>query len=99
MMIKNYLNKDGKIKAWPAKTEAKHAVLAYMSTKFELGRDYKEKEVNAIIEANHAFGDYFLLRRGMVDLGVMARTPDGARYWRVLPEEENKMVSSDYIEI
>lgn len=81
--VENYLNKEGKIKVWPAKQEAKLAVLRYLGGKFEPGRDYTEGEVNAIVAANHTFGDYFLLRREMIERRVMARTPDGARYWRL----------------
>lgn len=80
--IENFLNKEGKIKAWPSKHEAKSLVLRHVGNRFDTGRFYAEKEVNRIIDENHTFGDYFLLRRGMVDCGVMRRTPDGSRYWR-----------------
>jgi diamine N-acetyltransferase len=82
MQLENFLNKQGLIKAWPSKQEAKHMVLRFIGYKFETGRFYTEKEVNQLIDENHAFGDYFLLRRGIVDLGIMKRTANGARYWR-----------------
>lgn len=90
--IKNFLDKDGKIKVWPSKMIKKFGVLEYMAGKFEEGRDYKEKEVNEIIKNWHTFGDYFILRRGMVDYKLLNRTKDGARYWKgceevVLPDD------------
>ncbi len=110
MKIENFLDTHGKIKNWPAKREAKLAVLRYLGNHFTTGRFYSEKEVNGIIEEHHTFGDYFLLRRGMIDCGVLARTPDGARYWRTgLWSELNSVVTqrltispaeaSDYMEI
>lgn len=78
----NYLNKEGKIKCWPAKQDGKAAVAIHLGRKFDIGRFYTEKDVNRIVEENHTFGDYFLLRREMIERGVMRRTPDGARYWR-----------------
>lgn len=80
--IKGFLDDQGRVKAWPAKQAKKLLVLAYMADRFEPGRIYQEKEVNATIEAWHTFGDYFMLRRGMVDAGLMLREADGSRYWR-----------------
>lgn len=82
MTAENYLNKDGKIKVWPGKQEAKLAVVRHMGNQFDSGRFYTEKEVNRIIDDNHTFQDYFLLRREMIDRRVMHRVPDGAQYWR-----------------
>ena len=87
MRIDNFLDKQGRIKCWPAKTEGKLAVLRHLGSKFDRDRYYTEKEVIRIIEENHTFGDYFLLRREMIDRGVMERTIDGARYWRGRPAQ------------
>lgn len=80
--ISPFLDDKGRIKAWPAKTAKKQAVLRYLSEHFDVGRTYTEKEVNALIDDMHTFGDYFLLRRGMVDEGYLRRTLNGASYWR-----------------
>lgn len=78
----NYLNKEGKIKCWPAKREGKHTVVRHLASKFETGRFYTEKEVNRIVEENHVFGDYFLLRRELIEHGYLERLADGSKYWR-----------------
>ena len=78
--ITNFLDEEGKIKTWPSKMKKKIAVLGYLAEKFDQGKDYTEKEVNGIIEDWHTFGDYFLLRRELVDYKLLGRTRDGSRY-------------------
>lgn len=80
-MIDNFLDEMGKIKAWPAKHEKKTEVLLYLRTKFEEDRFYTEKQVNEIIKEWHTFGDFFLLRRGLIDKKLICRTDDGRKYW------------------
>jgi hypothetical protein len=80
--ITAFLDDEGKVKIWPSKMKKKLAVLEYIADKFEPGKDYTEKEVNAIINEWHTFGDYFILRRGMADYKLLNRTKDGSRYWK-----------------
>ncbi|MDR3643809.1 MAG: DUF2087 domain-containing protein [Clostridia bacterium] len=77
-----FLDDEGRVKQLPSKSERKRAVLAYLATKFSCDRDYTEKEVNAVIESWHTFGDYMLLRRELIDSRLLCRTSNGARYWR-----------------
>ncbi|WP_066498610.1 DUF2087 domain-containing protein [Abyssisolibacter fermentans] len=88
--FKNFLDKDGKVKAWPAKYNLKIKVLEYIADKFECDRFYSEKEVNEIINQWHSFGDYLMIRRGMIDYQLLARTNDGKKYWKVKHEEIDK---------
>lgn len=90
--INSSLDENGKIKAWPAKYAKQRAVLEYMSEKFNAGCTYTEKEVNEIITEWHTFGDLFLLRRGMIDEGLLRRTPNGAEYWKMSVDKYNKLV-------
>lgn len=80
--IERFLDKDGKIIQLPAKKEPRYAVLAYLAGKFSCDREYTEKEVNAIINDWHTFGDYFILRRELIESRLLGRTRDGARYWK-----------------
>lgn len=80
--ISRFLDENSKVKIWPAKNEMKSEVLRYISTKFESGRFYTEKEVNEIIKSWHTFGDYFIIRRGLVDYRFMSRTRNGSKYWK-----------------
>lgn len=81
--IRAFLDEDGKITALPRKHKPLCAVLHYLAEKFDADATYTEKQVNAMCDAWHTFGDYFLLRRELVDQGFLARERDGSRYWRV----------------
>lgn len=80
--INNFIDSEGKIKAWPSKKDSKFEVLKHLADKFEYNHIYSEKEVNSIIESNHTFRDYFLLRRELIESKLLARTRNGAEYWR-----------------
>lgn len=92
--ILRFLDKEGRIKIWPSKKEMKHGVLQYLANKFKFGRLYSEKEINSIIENWHTFSDYFLLRRGLIDEGLLSRTKSGAKYWR---EERVALIDIEHI--
>ena len=79
--ISAFLDNEGKIVQIPAPRRKKIAVLAYLAGKFEKSRIYCEKEVNAIIDGWHTFGDYFILRRSLIDFKFLDRKPNGSAYW------------------
>ena len=78
-----FLDPDGRLTGLPQKHAVRRALLALLAEKFVPGRDYTEKQVNAICDDWHTFGDYFVLRRELVDEGFLCRTTNGSRYWRV----------------
>lgn len=80
--IEPFINSEGKITQFPQKQKAKCALLEYLARKFEPNRTYSEREVNALCDEWHTFGDYFLLRRELIDHGFLCRTSDGSQYWR-----------------
>jgi hypothetical protein len=86
--INNFLDGEGRLTQFPAKVRRKRIVLLYLATKFEPGITYTEKEVNEIIEANHTFHDKWLLRRELINVGLLCRLTDGSMYW--LPENPPK---------
>lgn len=81
-MVQSYLDVEGKITVWPGKRKYKELIVQYLASKFEIGVEYTEKEVNEIIDQWHTFNDYFLLRRSLIDYRYMKRTRDGAKYWK-----------------
>ena len=85
--IERFLDKEGKIKQFPSKREPRYEVLSYLATKFSYEREYTEKEVNEIINDWHTFGDYFILRRELIEKKFLRRTKDGARYWKEAEEK------------
>ena len=58
--------------------------------RFDSRRRYSEREVNEVINAHHAFGDHCLLRREIVEMKLLARTPGGEQYRKLAarPDEE-----------
>lgn len=91
--ISAFMDDAGRIIQLPAPNRTRIPVLAHLAEKFEEGRIYREKEINGIINEWHTFGDYFILRRLLVDYGFLARTPDGARYW--VNKKEDKKEGDD----
>jgi hypothetical protein len=86
-VISQFLDDEQRIKSWPAKKDRKIAVLYYLSEKFEEEVKYTEKEVNEIIKRWHNFEDFFLLRRGLVDMKFLLRARDGSVYWKATETE------------
>ena len=80
--ITRFLNNYGKITQLSQKKKFRVATLCYLAEKFESKRNYTEKEVNAICNEWHTFGDYFLLRRELVDNGLLCRELNCSRYWK-----------------
>ena len=88
--IEQFLDSSGKITQLPQKQKARVALLEYLAEKFEPDRMYSEREVNALCTEWHTFGDYFLLRRELVDHGLLCRERDGSRYWRARTDLETE---------
>lgn len=89
--IHNFLDAEGRLFVWPAKHKHKLLALEYLCSKFTPGQRYSEKEVNAILNQFHTFGDWALLRRYLVDYGFLNRVSNGSAYWRV--EEQDRKFS------
>ena len=85
--LERFLDESGCLIGWPSKKPLKAAALRYLGTKFAFGRFYTEKEVNARIGEWHTFGDYFLLRRELIESAILLRERDGSKYWKgdILP--------------
>ena len=88
--IDKFLDDQGKISQLPQKQSIRVATLSYLAEKFESNRNYTEKEVNTICEDWHTFGDYFILRRELIDNGLLCREPNGSRYWKPKTDLPNK---------
>lgn len=80
-VVKNYTYPDGRLKDIPLQMKKLAAILKYVVKDFEFGARYTEKEVNEMLEKYHM--DYALLRRELVEFGLMAREGGGGKYWRV----------------
>ena len=95
--ISNFLDGTGKIIQLSSKSIKRIAILTYLAEKFEVNRNYTEKEVNTICEEWHTFGDYFLLRRELIDHGLLCSEQNGSRYWKPQVNKEEKTMVSQAI--
>lgn len=93
--IDPFLDGEGRISQLPRKRDVRYALLAYLAAKFDPGADYTERQVNEMCDEWHTFGDYFLLRRELVDSGLLGRERDGSRYWRIEEASPDEARSAD----
>lgn len=70
-VVKNFLDRDGKLKALPSQEKKFQAILRYAVQLFEIDHSYTEKEVNQIL--SELYADTASLRRGMIDFQLMQR--------------------------
>ncbi len=75
----------GRLTQLPTKEKKWLVILRWLATRFEPGKNYTEKQVNAILTEAHS--DYATLRRYLVDYGFMRRERAGNNYW-LTPEDE-----------
>jgi hypothetical protein len=81
--LSRFLDKRGRLRALPTRPAKRWAALAYLATKFEERCNYTERDVNALLDEWHTFGDHTLLRRDLCDRGFLSRKADGSQYWKL----------------
>ena len=81
--VSNYYDEQGLLIRYPSKKPLRQPILSKMAESFLFGRDYTEKEVNAVIQAHIAFSDIELIRRELIEGQYLARLRDGSKYWRM----------------
>lgn len=83
--LKGYVAEDGKFDQLPGKRQKikQDLMMQYLARQFELDKEYTEMEVNVILNKHHNFNDPATLRRLMFGKGLINRTLDGKKYWRI----------------
>ncbi|WP_171014073.1 DUF2087 domain-containing protein [Chitinivorax sp. B] len=76
----SYLDDSGRLTRWPNKYTVQQLSIWYLWTLFIPRHKYTEREVNEVLKAFNTFGDHVILRRELVNAGLLWRTPDGAQY-------------------
>jgi chloramphenicol O-acetyltransferase len=89
--VKGFLDNSGKIVQLPQKQKTRYSVLEYLAEKFEYDCNYTEQEVNDICNKWHTFGDYFVLRRELIDNSLLCRARDGSKYWKSQSNQNSKV--------
>jgi hypothetical protein len=80
--LEPFRDSAGRLKAWPRKRRLQRTALSLIVEAFDVGRAYSQMEVGEVLAREHSFGDPAILRRGLIEWGLMERTTDGSRYWR-----------------
>lgn len=78
-VLLNFLDSEGRIKAFPAQDKKFLVLLRHVLKSFELKRRYSEQEVNEIFKQFNE--DTASLRRGMIEYKLMSRAGGGGEYW------------------
>ncbi|WP_137132210.1 DUF2087 domain-containing protein [Rhizobium sp. FY34] len=74
---------DGVLTRWPGKTAQQRLVLWWFWAALPARRDLTEPEVNAILKRLNGFGDHVLIRRELIDWGMVSRSTDCRVYRRI----------------
>lgn len=69
-------------------------MLAFLAARFAPGRQYAEREINALLLQWHTYNDPATLRRALYDERLLDRTSDGGRYWRTATDAASEVVRS-----
>jgi hypothetical protein len=85
---------EGRLRHWPPKQGERQACSWVLWARLPARETLNEKAINERLQAAHLFGDHALLRRWLVDLGLLARTPDGREYRRI-----ERKPSADAVEL
>ncbi|MBU1039790.1 MAG: DUF2087 domain-containing protein [Proteobacteria bacterium] len=76
-------DRDGQLLRWPGKRGMEASCLWVLWSRIPARQSFTEAQLNDLLNTLHSFGDHALLRRGLIDCGLMTRTPDGREYRRV----------------
>ena len=79
-VLRNFLNAEGKLTAFPAKRKMKLYALLYLAQKIPADTDFSEREINDILLDWHTFADPATLRRELYDYRFLDRSRDGKVY-------------------
>lgn len=80
--LRRFLDEDGRLRQYPSKRSTQLAALRWLATHFEHARHYTQKDVDEILQDLHSFADWVLLRRELIDAGLLDRTRDCSTYWK-----------------
>ena len=78
----------GRLTRWPIKHSVQRVMLWGLWLRFDARRKYSEREVNAVLNAWHLFGDHCTLRRELIEMRLLERKPDGSAYRKVAARPE-----------
>jgi hypothetical protein len=86
--FKRYLDDKARVKTLPSKQSMQIMIVYYVWAFVRLDKKYTEIELNNELNKYHTFGDAALLRRYMVELGLVSRSSNCQDYTKLTPTIE-----------
>lgn len=80
--LRRYFDESGRLARWPGKFNHRQVCTWVVWSRLPARRTLSEKQINEAIQSTETIGDHVLLRRALVDCGLLSRTPDGGEYCR-----------------
>ncbi len=87
---RDVIDENGIVRRWPKKRAEREMVLSHLAQLFQPDRLYAESEVNDLLRSRHSFEDWALLRRELVEAGILDRDPRKGIYWLITPSDSSK---------
>lgn len=81
--ILRHFDGQGRLASWPARTALQHLAVRALWARLPPRTSLTERQFSAVLTQWHGFGDPAILRRTMVELGLVTRSPDCRDYQRV----------------
>ena len=83
---------DGPLETFAVQEKHRLIIMNEIAKRFDTNKVYSESEVNGILD--QIYEDYVLLRRSMVDYGILSREEDGSSYWLTPKEGESRKMAN-----
>lgn len=81
--LRRYFDAEGRLLRWPSKHSQVEPCMWAIWSKLPAGEVLGEASINSLLRDANLFDDHALLRRALIDYGMVSRTPDGRQYWRM----------------
>lgn len=81
--LKRYFDDEGRMLRWPSKHSQVEPCMWVIWSRLPAAEVLGESAINALLRDMNLFDDHALLRRALIDYGMMSRTPDGREYRRI----------------
>ncbi len=79
----NQFDEQGVLMRWPSKNLVQKTCIWVFWAMLPKGQNLTERQISALLDEGHSFGDPATLRRVMVGYQLVSRTKDGAQYQRI----------------
>lgn len=85
-LLRHAFDAQGRLRHWPAKLSDQSLCMWGLWEALPPRGRHDESRINDCVKAMACFGDHVLLRRELVNHGLLGRTPDGRAYWKESPQ-------------